>query len=188
MADHEEPSPLTGPAPDPAQAPDLCTRCGMCCTGAIHNAAVLDQDEVAAAAAVGLPVLDRPGRPGFALPCPKLCGTACTIFGQRPRVCSRYQCQLLLDYRAGKIGFDDAAAKVTYARKLQAAVHRQLPKGMAMPQARTLVAGDGAGSAMDRRSMLELRLGVTALELYLDKNFRSARDGRALEMKGLEPE
>ena len=32
---------------DSAQASNLCTRCGLCCMGVIHNAAVLDDDEIA---------------------------------------------------------------------------------------------------------------------------------------------
>lgn len=157
--------------------------------GAIHLRAVLGVDEVAAARGIGLPVLDRPDRPAFALPCPKLSGTACTIFGQRPRVCSRYQCQLLRDFQSGDVSLEAAEKKVAYAKALIAAITRVLPPTMSLPEARTLVDAEVKPSApMAQRDLQELRLRVTALELYLDKNFRASRDGRALDMKELVPQ
>ena len=87
MAEPDSPSPLTSNAADCAQASELCTQCGLCCMGAIHGRAVLFEDELQPARDIGLPVLDDAERPLFALPCPKLAGTSCTIFGKRPRVC-----------------------------------------------------------------------------------------------------
>src|SRR5688500_2967630 len=94
MADDPKTSAAPGTAPDSSLGSALCTQCGLCCTGALHKAAVLDPDEIADARALGLPILDRE-KPGFALPCPRLDGTVCTIYASRPRVCGRYKCQLL---------------------------------------------------------------------------------------------
>jgi len=172
-----------------AQEPSLCTRCGLCCMGVIHPAAVLDEDEVVPAREIGLPVLDRPGRPGFALPCPMLVELKCTIFGRRPRVCSRYQCQLLQDYRSGLIDFEAAGAKVAYAHELARAVQDLLPATMSLPAARKLVnQGSSPTSSTEAPGLLELRLRVTALELYLDKNMRAEKDGRAIDMTPVDKE
>src|SRR5688572_4233724 len=71
-------SATSGTEPDSSLGSALCTQCGLCCTGALHDAAVLDPDEIADARALGLPVLDAE-KPKFALPCPRLDGTVCTI-------------------------------------------------------------------------------------------------------------
>lgn len=191
MAEADSPSPLTdGSAADVAQASSLCTACGLCCMGAIHSAAVLDDDEVARATAIGLPVLDRPGRPGFALPCPKLAGTSCTIFGQRPRVCGRYMCQVLIDYRDGRLSFDEATEHVRCAQNLLASVQAVLPDRMTLGEANAMVrrpvtSGEGPAPGAQADELLELRLRVIALQLYLDKHFRRPKEGTVLEMKPL---
>lgn len=161
----------------------LCTECGLCCAGALHKAAVLDADEIADARALGLPVLERE-KPGFALPCPRLAGTFCTIYESRPRVCSRYKCQLLQNLEAGAIELDEALDKVSTAKSLRRQVEAVMPEGMTLPQARELgrasmVAGaDDATAPGDKRLVLQ----TAALELYLDKHFRNERDGRAFDL------
>lgn len=190
MADPDIPTPLTSDsAVDTAQAPSLCTHCGLCCMGAIHVRAVLDNDEVQAASAIGLPVQDRgtDDRPTFALPCPKLVGTACSIFGHRPRVCSRYECQLLYNYRMGDVTLEEATAKVAIARDLMRSVRSFMPNGMSLPEARRLTDSKIEPKvAIGNRALMELRLRVTALEVYLDRNFRHSNDGQVLEMKLVE--
>lgn len=189
MADPEEPTPLTCTEADSAQASNLCTRCGLCCLGVIHNAAVLDDDEIAPATAVGLPVLDRPGRPGFALPCPKLAGTTCTIFGHRPRVCGRYMCQVLTDYREDRLSFDEAAGHVSCAKDLLAKVRAVLPDDMSLRDAKATVPRPGESESSEPApqggALLELRLRITALQFYLDKHFRKPKEGTVLEMRPL---
>ncbi len=75
----------------------LCTSCGLCCAGALHDTAALDEDEQDAARALGLPLAGD----DFALPCPRLAGTRCTVLAERPRVCGRYRCGLLQEVEAG---------------------------------------------------------------------------------------
>ncbi len=192
MAEIEDPTPLTGGAPDKAQVSELCTQCGLCCMGAIHNAAVLDEDEVAAAREIGLPVLDRPGRPLFALPCPKLEGTRCTIFGRRPRVCGRYRCQLLRDVDAGEMSVDTALGHVEQAKTMLAQVRSAMPAGMTLNEARTLLR-DAAPSApsfdgLAKPKLLKLKLLETALHLYLDRHFRHEEENRAVDVQPMQPD
>ena len=173
-------TPLTRTETDSAQASHLCTRCGLCCMGVIHNAAVLDEDEVEPARVVGLPVLDRPGRPGFALPCPKLAGTSCSIFGERPRVCGRYMCQVLVDHEEGRLSFDEANARVRCAHGLLERVKSLLPEGTTVGRAKALAQKPGEGADDNH-----LRLAAIALELYIDKHFRKPKEGTALVMKSV---
>lgn len=180
-------SATAGTAPDNSLGSALCTQCGLCCTGALHNAAVLDADEITAAWALGLPVLDRE-KPGFALPCPRLDGTVCTIYGSRPRVCSRYKCQLLQDLESGAVALDDALDRVGIAKALRREAERAMPQGMTLPQAREItrisLAGHADGANAGNGDM-ELVLRTAAFNLYLDKHFRNSRDGRAYDVTAL---
>lgn len=163
---------------------DLCTQCGLCCTGALHNAAVLDGDEIERAKELGLPVRDG-AKPGFALPCPRLSGTVCTIYPSRPRVCARYKCQLLLDVEADATKFDDAVTKVATAKDLVRRVQEFMPDSMTLPMARTLSQGDSSAipDAPERSVMMPLKLAITSLSHYLDKHFRNAREGSLLSVE-----
>lgn len=177
-------SAASGTAPASSVGSALCTQCGLCCTGALHNAAVLDPDEIEAARALGLPVLDRE-KPGFALPCPRLDGTICTIYGSRPSVCGRYKCQLLQDLEGGAVELDEALGKVGIAKALRREAEEAMPEGMTLPQARKLVhvalANHADGTAAGDGDM-ELVLRTAAFNLYLDKHFRNSRDGRAYDV------
>ena len=158
----------------------LCTQCGLCCTGALHDHAVLDPDEVERARALGL-TLRTEGRPGFALPCPKLSGTCCSIYGERPRVCARFECALLERVNAGSIDPEVAASLVAEARRLAGSVVEHLPPGMTIPAARDQnerqgVGGPAAGPPLEMR----LRLAITALSLFLDRHFRKTSEGPLL--------
>jgi hypothetical protein len=152
--------------------------------GALHKAAVLDADEIPSAQALGLPVLDR-DKPGFALPCPRLEGAVCTIYGQRPRVCSRYKCQLLQDTEAGQVSLPEAVAKVAIAKELLDEVEAVLPRGMSLTEAKALAGSEPPGTgaaetAVGARDLLALKLRVTGLMHYLDKNFRNSKEGKIL--------
>lgn len=158
----------------------LCTQCGLCCTGALHDYAVLDPDEIDHARNLGLTLRSK-GRPGFALPCPRLSGTCCSIYGDRPSVCGRFECALLERVEAGSITLDAATTVVTEARELADAVLVQLPTGMTIPAARDLnEAHDLAGRAATPPAQMQLRLAITALSLLLDRHFRKASEGPLL--------
>jgi hypothetical protein len=165
----------------PSVGSQLCTQCGLCCTGALHSFAVLDPDELEFAAGLGLK-LRTDGRPGFALPCQYLNSCACTIYTSRPRVCARYQCQLLDDVQQSKVALDDALEHVRVAKQMFEQVRALLPPGMTLPEARALAAkpADAASPACDNE--MQLRLAVITLSLYLDRHFRHSSEGKMLTM------
>ena len=99
----------------------LCTRCGLCCMGVVHYTAALDPDEIHHATALGLPVQTGEHRPAFSLPCPRLEGTICGIYAERPNACRRYRCQLLLDVDAGSV----PAAFALSASRMRAVVSQR---------------------------------------------------------------
>lgn len=168
---------------DRLRGSELCTRCGLCCTGALHDTAKLDADEVVGATALGLPVVDRES-PCFALPCPKLEGTLCGIYGNRPRVCGRYRCGLLQKLEAGDVSFEAAAAKVDSAQGLVARVRDLAPPGMTLPHARALALAEPKGG---ETAQMHLRLAATAMVMYIDRNFRNEREGPLVRLTSVEP-
>jgi len=162
----------------------LCTECGLCCTGALHNFAVLDPDEIDFARSIGL-TLRIEGRPGFALPCPHLNQSTCTIYADRPKVCARYKCGLLERLEAGSTSFDAALATVAGAKELVDRAQSAMPDGMTIPAARALsneppTTGVNAG---ERTSEMRLRLAMMALNLFLDKHFKNDREGKQLSFE-----
>lgn len=160
----------------------LCTSCGLCCSGALHQAAVLDEDEVARARAIGLPVLNR-AKLSFAMPCPKLKGTCCTIYGNRPRVCSRYRCDLLQRLEDGRMLLEDAVRITQAAKPLVARLQELTPAGMTLPEVRAAAARPPS----DTNDMPpELRIAATAVAVYIDKHFRNAREGKLLKFGRVE--
>lgn len=165
----------------------LCTQCGLCCTGALHNHAVLEPGEVPFARTLGLTVRTE-GRPGFALPCPRLVGSKCSIYRDRPSVCSRYKCQLLENVQTGAVAFETAIDRVAIARGLSARVEAAMPIGMTLPEARARFKTNPFADPglSERAEEMPLKLAITALSVYLDKHFRHRKEGKMLSLEPIE--
>ena len=148
----------------------LCTECGLCCTGAIHDVAKLDPDELEPARALGLPVSANRERPSFHLPCPKLDAAFCTIYGERPRVCARYSCRLLDQVREGGRTLDEALPLVREGQRLARQAAAFLRPGEGLPATRELLVDGGADNPL-------LMLHGAALAVYMDRHFRNGREG-----------
>lgn len=152
----------------------LCTACGLCCSGALHDNAILEDGEVQTAEALGLPVDQTSAEQRFSLPCPKLEGSFCTIYGSRPRVCGAYACRLLEQVRGGR-SLDSALPLVAEARRLGCELEAVLPPGMSLPAIR---AGLSEGSLP-----APLQLRAFALTHYLDRHFRNRNEGPILKLE-----
>lgn len=150
----------------------LCTSCGLCCTGALHDGARLEPDEIDPARTIGLPVREGTVPALFALPCPKLKGATCTIYGSRPRVCAAYACRLLEEVRGGR-PLDTALLLVTEARRLASELQAALAPGAEFPTARTERGKHGGSPEFQMRSF--------ALDYYLDRHFRNRSEGPILK-------
>ena len=159
----------------------LCTQCGLCCTGALHDFAVLEPEETAFARRIGM-TLRTEDRPGFALPCPFLANSCCTIYADRPKVCARYKCALLESLEAGTSTLPAALDKVATAKELLGRAASLMPDGMTVPIARSINEAPPAseGDADRRSSQLHLRLAMTSLSLFLDQHFRKSSEGALL--------
>src|SRR6185437_3408746 len=100
----------------------LCLACGLCCQGALHDLVPLDEDEVARAHALHLPVVESPHRLAFRLPCPRLDDRRCTVYAERPRTCASYACETLRAYGAGEIEQAEALARIRAVGELSARI------------------------------------------------------------------
>ena len=182
--------PIKAPTPDAGPNTSLggalCTQCGLCCNGALHPFAKLEPDEVDYASSIGL-AIRTVGRPGFALPCPMLRDSKCTIYGSRPKVCARYKCQLLQDLEAGSVSIEGAIDKVSTAKELVRRAEEVLPIEMTLPGARALIPGFGPGPSRSPAQM-PLTLAITALSLYLDKHFKHSREVKMLSLETIADE
>ena len=172
----------------PSIGSQLCTKCGLCCTGALHDRAVLEPEELEFASGLGLEVQPA-GRPAFALPCKYLRGCSCSIYSNRPKVCARYQCQLLDDVQQANITLDAALEHVRIAKRMCDDVRALLPPGMNFPKARRLLhepSGAVPAATPGRAADMRLRLALTTLCLYLDKHFKNSRESKLLTMTSVD--
>jgi uncharacterized protein len=165
---------MTGAA---AADTDLCTQCGLCCSGALFDFGPLDPAEVEAARSNGLAVLEAEGRYGFAQPCPALDGAWCRAYAQRPQTCREFRCKLLRSVEAGDITLTEAESIITRTLMARDDALAQLPPGATFIDARRWrreAGAAGPAATLNSSPMLMIALGL--LDIQLDQHFRKASD------------
>ena len=169
------------PGDVPAES-DLCVSCGMCCDGTFLDwAPVLPDDDLRGLQRVGHPVQQSDERGDhFALPCPALVDTCCTVYGHRPSICSTYRCALLEAFARDDV--DGPAAlgiiestlevrdrvRIGIARRLDSSVPRSLSSAYA---ALTALHDGSADPVAARRADADLLLDVALLRRLLSRHF-----------------
>jgi hypothetical protein len=106
---------------------DLCTACGLCCTGLLFDVAPLEEHELALAEKLRLPLACNQYHDAFRLPCPCHQERRCTVYESRPSVCGSYACGLLRRYEAGQVPMAEALARVERVLRLRDEVRRRVP-------------------------------------------------------------
>ena len=102
----------------------LCTSCGLCCAGALFTRATLRLEEVEwARTKRRLTIIQRDDGPSFTLPCHLLRDRKCSVYSERPDVCSAFKCKLLLAVESGETPIDAALAKVRRLDELFTRAH-----------------------------------------------------------------
>ena len=156
---------------------DLCTRCGLCCSGALFDFGPLTGEEIDQARADGLAVLEAEGEFGFALPCPALDGACCTTYATRPGTCRAYRCKLLRALEAEDLTVAEAMSHVEEARAMMAALTLQLPPGMTVTDLRRMRRrATAANDAAPLMAPPHLMIALGMLDLVLDQHFRKASE------------
>jgi Fe-S-cluster containining protein len=113
---------------DPLSA--LCVACGLCCDGSLFRFLPLGPDPRSAYVALGLEVVEQSGQAAMPLPCPRLEGTACTVYAQRPGGCRRFRCHALHRVATGELSSAEALAAVVEARRRIARLRAALGSGV----------------------------------------------------------
>jgi uncharacterized protein len=167
------------PCPSRAQPPidsvsELCVRCGVCCTGLLYQNGTLEPDQVALAAELGMETFTTPdGALRFRLGCPRLAGTVCSVYDrERPRICGQFFCALAKGMAKGEIPEPEAHARVTSVRELIDTLKAAMEPGETF-------------AAAIQRAPQSPRLGLAlvAVQLFLDRHFRSDGDNFWIEPK-----
>jgi Fe-S-cluster containining protein len=101
---------------------EVCLACGLCCNGVIFADVKLHSGEAARLEAHGLtssrPALTEGGRASkLPQPCAALDGCRCRVYAERPRYCREFECLLLKNLRAGRLGADAALRVIRTARE-----------------------------------------------------------------------
>lgn len=103
------------PEPTPADAAAaLCLDCGLCCNGVLFDQVrLVAGDNAKALSAKGLKLKQRRF---FNQPCTALCGSQCTIYGDRPTRCRKFECRQYQLVAAGEIPAESAAGRIGEVR------------------------------------------------------------------------
>lgn len=159
----------------PAQ--QLCVSCGLCCGGAWFGHINLLAHEAAPARAGGFTVDASTGTDQARLPCHLLQGGRCTAYATwRPSACASYRCQVLIDFEAQRLTFEEAASHVAAAKALAARVRAaaaDAPKGLVgITVLRQL--DSQARADLGNAERAAAALDAMALTVYYDRHFRTA--------------
>ncbi len=155
-------------------AAGLCVACGLCCDGTLFNRAKTSPAEAPRVRSFGVEVYASETH--FVLPCPRLDGTACTIYAERFTVCRTFRCALLKKVESGEVDRSRADALVAEAKRLRgAATARYSAAGNATARGqRILETADWASRAdpVDRAGAAQTYLALAALERFVQNHFR----------------
>ncbi|MCA1658500.1 MAG: YkgJ family cysteine cluster protein, partial [Verrucomicrobiaceae bacterium] len=112
---------------EPSESTSICIGCGLCCDGTLHGTTTVRPDDEAIVRARGLVVKKEGNRRFFAQPCALFSCGSCSVYAQRPNVCRKYRCALLVRVEAGEIDPSAAREKIAIAKQLRSAACARLP-------------------------------------------------------------
>ena len=109
---------------------ELCTACGLCCSGVLFaDVRLRPGDDAPHLRSLGLPLQSSESSarlPRFPQPCTALEGSRCRVYGDRPRYCREFECVLLKSTKEGRTGFAAALRVIRTARERADKVRRLL--------------------------------------------------------------
>lgn len=161
---------------------DLCTRCGLCCHGVLHEWGELEDAEVERVRSAGVGLERIRDRLVFSLPCSRVEGTVCTVYEHRPDACRGYRCALLRRYEDGEIALGDAVQLVGQAHALLDGVKSRLQAEESYRDFtsawRAHMSGDKriVWSDADRSRRSGAFMALAMLSRFIDRHFRLDRE------------
>lgn len=107
----------------------LCVSCGLCCDGTLFRHVKISGDEREELVRLGIGVGEKRGGDVMWLPCGKLDGKCCTIYGQRPQGCRAFVCALGKRVVAKELSVEEALVHVNEMQARLARLSAALPWG-----------------------------------------------------------
>ncbi|HOC56222.1 MAG TPA: YkgJ family cysteine cluster protein [Verrucomicrobiota bacterium] len=109
---------------------ELCTACGLCCSGVLFaDVRLRSGDDASRLRSLGLAFCASQSSARLSRvpqPCAALEGTRCRVYGERPRYCREFECVLLKSAKEGRTGFAAALRVIRTARERAEKVSRLL--------------------------------------------------------------
>ncbi len=171
------------PAPTPADAAAaLCLDCGLCCNGVLFDQVrLVAGDNAKALSARGLKLKQRRF---FNQPCTALCGSQCTIYGDRPTRCRQFECRQYQRVAAGEIPAASAAGRIGEVRCQVAGIEALLAaagatnrrKPLAQRYATVMAAVPGPPDGGNALNYSSLTGAMDLLQSTLREHFRVEAD------------
>lgn len=104
---------------------NICLSCGLCCNGTLIGFVHLDGDELSSVSE--FMEIVKEGNQGFFLqPCDKLGPGGCSIYSNRPKQCSKFNCGLLNAVEQKEIDFNAAVDVIKRVRQLKRTIEKTL--------------------------------------------------------------
>ena len=166
------------------QSSDLCTDCGLCCSGPLFNSVTVAYDELALAMDIGLPILADEDGPAIWFPCVKLVNKCCTVYQDRPTCCRTYRCTLLLKLDRDEIALDDAREIVVEAWEAAHRLEAELD-GESISQYRQRRA-DALLNRNEGLPRTPARDKLNELDAILDRHFRKEYQNQTIPFDAVE--
>jgi len=103
---------------------NICLACGLCCDGTLIGFVQLDKEEVPQVKKI-MDIEETHGEGFFLHPCDKFCD-GCTVYADRPRQCSKFECGLLKSVDQKELTFNSASKTIKGVKEKKLIIEKQL--------------------------------------------------------------
>ena len=159
--------------PDEVPTYDICSHCGVCCTGAFFShVPLVKPDDRTKLEAHGYEFADADADE-MPLPCRYQQGALCSIYHSRPHICGAYRCEVLKSADGGMITTDEAIAHARELVRLYRDLRSKMRPGETLAEMRERVKRLRAGEEETTSGDAELMLAFYAFNIYADRHFHA---------------
>lgn len=165
----------------------VCLSCGICCSGALFNNAVLKHGEDKLLGNDASIFTDDEGTTRLRLGCPRFSEVeGCTIYSQkRPSICGEFECTLLAGVKLGKMSVEEGVSIAGELHEMMGALQQKCKE--LMPQvewpyelvghgalARLMEEAKGKGARLSTYDMQRIFCQRGAIVMYVRQYFSAA--------------
>lgn len=99
-------------------ASDLCIKCGACCDGTAFGHVPIEETDLIGVS-LKMNLMEAEGKRILRQPCAAHVNNSCSIYANRPSICSDYKCKLLREYTSGEVNEHDAHEAIDTLQSLR---------------------------------------------------------------------